>query len=66
MGIESEANRRNFLKAGAGAAALSLVDAGRVLGANDRVRLAICGLRGRGKDHMKRFSEVPGVEIAAV
>jgi predicted dehydrogenase len=38
----------------------------RVLGANDRVRLAICGLRGRGGDHVKRFSAVPGVEIAAV
>ena len=31
-----------------GAATLAL--GGRVLGANDRVRLAICGLRGRGND----------------
>jgi predicted dehydrogenase len=38
----------------------------RVLGANDRVRLAVCGLRGRGMDHVKRFSKVSGVEIAAV
>src|SRR5215469_1878973 len=66
MPIEPEANRRNFLKAGAGAAALSLTDPERVLGANNRVRLAICGLRGRGMDHIKRFSRVPGVEIAAV
>jgi predicted dehydrogenase len=66
MPVEPEANRRNFLKAGAGAAALGLADAARVLGANDRVRLAICGLRGRGMDHIKRFSQVPGVEIAAV
>ena len=48
MATEPEANRRNFLKAGAGAAALGLADAARVLGANDRVRLAVCGLRGRG------------------
>src|SRR5260370_42386119 len=66
MGIESEANRRNFLKAGAGMAALGLMHPERVLGANDRVRIAICGLRGRGGDHIKRFSKVPGVEIAAV
>src|SRR5215472_9731902 len=66
MAIELEANRRNFLKAGAGVAALSLVHPERVLGANDRVRLAICGLRGRGLDHIKRFSQVSGVEIAAV
>src|SRR5579864_1351642 len=66
MGIESEANRRNFLKAGAGLAALGVMHPERVLGANDRVRLAVCGLRGRGMDHIKRFSQVPGVEIAAV
>ncbi len=58
--------RRDFVKTGAGIAALGLAQAGRVLGANDRVRLAICGLRGRGKDHLNGFSKVPGVEIAAV
>src|SRR5258708_40257612 len=66
MGIESETNRRDFVKAGAGIAALGMLRPERVLGANDRVRVAICGLRGRGGDHVKRFSQVPGVEIAAV
>jgi predicted dehydrogenase len=66
MAIELEANRRNFLKAGAGVASLGLMWPNRILGANDRVRLAICGLRGRGFDHIKRFSEVSGVDIAAV
>ena len=65
MANESDANRRNFLK-GASATALGLMQAERILGANDRVRLAVCGLRGRGWDHIRRFSEVPGVEIAAV
>jgi len=61
------ASRRDFLKTGAGVAALSsIVRPERVLGANDRVRLAVCGLRGRGMDHVKRFSKVSGVEIAAV
>ena len=35
------------------------------MGANDRVRVAICGLRGRGNDHLKGFTHVPGTEIAA-
>lgn len=64
--MAAEFDRRDFLKAGAGVAALGLAQSGRVLGANDRVRIAICGLRGRGKDHIKEFSKIPGVEIAAV
>jgi predicted dehydrogenase len=61
-------DRRDFLKtagkaATVGAATLAL--GGRVLGANDRVRHAICGLRGRGNDHLRGFSKVPNVEIAA-
>src|ERR1043166_9960513 len=62
-------DRRNFLKTtgktmAVGAATLAL--GGRVLGANDRVRLAICGLRGRGNDHLKGFANVPGTEIAGM
>ena len=69
MGTASEASRRDFLKTGAGvgvAALAGVVLPERVLGANDRVRLAVCGIRGRGMDHVKRFSKVPGVEITAV
>ena len=39
---------------------------GRILGANDRVRLAVCGLRGRGNDHLKGFANVSGTEIAGM
>ncbi len=61
--------RREFLKSTgraitAGAAALAL--GGKILGANDRVRVAICGVRGRGTDHIKGFPRVPGTEIAAL
>jgi len=38
----------------------------RVFGANDRVRVAICGIRGRGMDHVRGYSKVPNAEIAAV
>src|SRR5215831_4434128 len=62
-------DRRDFLKTTGkaitvGAAALAL--GGKVLGANDRVRLAICGVRGRGNDHLRGFARVPGTEIAAL
>ena len=39
---------------------------GTVLGANDRVRLAVIGLRGRGWEHIQRFALLPNVEIAAL
>jgi predicted dehydrogenase len=61
--------RREFIKTTGkavtvGAAALAL--GGKILGANDRVRVAICGVRGRGGDHIKGFEKVEGVEIAAL
>src|SRR5437016_5068261 len=62
-------DRRDFLKTTgkaitAGAATLAL--GGKVLGANDRVRVAICGVRGRGNDHIKGFARVSNAEIAAL
>lgn len=67
-------SRREFLKAGARAAAVVAVperlrawEAPRgVLGANDRVRVAIVGLRGRGENHIREFGALPNVEIAAL
>jgi predicted dehydrogenase len=65
--------RREFLKSGAEkTAGLALGGAafaarpGRVLGANDRIRLAVCGVRGRGWDHIEGFSALPNVEVAAL
>jgi predicted dehydrogenase len=60
-----ETDRRDFLKAGAVAAA-GLLRPDRAMGANDRVRVAIVGLRGRGFDHIKTYHGIPGVEIAAL
>ena len=66
-----EIDRREFLKSSGkavtvGAATLAL--AGKVLGANDRVRVAVCGVRGRGHDHIRGFHNLAGsnVEIAAL
>ncbi len=74
MSQDSEISRREFLRSsartGAGLAAmngLGLVGASqKALGANARVRLAVCGVRGRGFDHIKGFSKLSNVEIAAI
>ena len=67
-------NRRSFLKSGAAGAAGLAVAGGvsfiarpdRVWGANDRVRVAICGVHGRGMDHVENFSKLKNVQIAAI
>src|SRR5713226_4118356 len=50
----STVSRRNFLRVTGSATAASLLGAAasrNVFGANDRVRVAIVGVRGRGNDH---------------
>ena len=59
----NDRGRRAFLKTGATALATT-ISAKRVLGANDRVRVAVIGLRGRGWDHVKGYQPIPGVELA--
>src|SRR3984893_13581547 len=74
MSSESDESRRDFLKtavkttgaAGVYAGLTFLTRPERVFGANDRVRVAVCGLRNRGKDHLDGFSHVPNVEVAAL
>jgi predicted dehydrogenase len=57
--------RRGFLKASALAAGMaSAASAKKVVGANDRVRIAVVGLNGRGWNHVTGFHSVPGVEVA--
>lgn len=58
--------RRTFLKASVTAVAglATASSTKRVLGANDRIRIAVIGLRGRGWDHVKGYHSIPGVEIA--
>jgi predicted dehydrogenase len=61
----SHLSRRTFLKtAGLGTlASLAPASVGRVLGANDRIRIAIAGLNGRGGEHVKEWLAQKGVEI---
>jgi len=62
----SEPGRRTFLKTTAVAAATvaTASSANKVLGANDRVRVAVIGVRGRGWDHVKGYRPIPNVEIS--
>jgi predicted dehydrogenase len=59
-------DRRDFLKNTASTAAVGLLATSHVLGANDRVRMAVCGVHGRGMDHIKGLSKVSGVELVAL
>ncbi|HPI74258.1 MAG TPA: Gfo/Idh/MocA family oxidoreductase, partial [bacterium] len=37
-----------------------------VFGANERIRVAVLGVNGRGKDHIKGMMNQPGVEVATL
>ena len=60
-------NRRNFIKgtiaAGAAFTISGTKSSGRVLGANDAIRVAVAGLNGRGRSHV---SDLAGIEGARV
>ena len=66
----SRLNRRQFLNhsmvaagIGAGFAIGGTKSSGRVIGANDTVRIGVAGLHGRGGAHVGAFSKMKGVEI---
>jgi len=64
--------RRNFIKQSAGVTlgavtGLSLWGTKQSwAGANDRVRVAVIGIRGMGQNHIKEFSSLENVEVAAI
>jgi predicted dehydrogenase len=62
-------SRRGFLKNTTVSAGASLLltgtrASGQILGANDRVRIAVAGLNGRGQSHLAGWMDQPNVEIA--
>lgn len=63
----TQQHRRHFLKASAGLLAAPAFAANK-RGPNDRIRVAIVGLRGRGRNHITAFHELAAqnVEIAAM
>jgi predicted dehydrogenase len=64
--FDSSITRRGFLKqAAAGTAAFMLYPA-RVLGANDRVRIGMIGVGGRGSELLNQILAVPNVDVVAM
>jgi predicted dehydrogenase len=66
----SRQNRREFLKrsavAGLAATAFAISNtksSGKVLGANDTIRIALAGINGRGKAHIDAFARMKNVQI---
>jgi predicted dehydrogenase len=63
----SENTRRDFIKkAAVGTAAFLAYPTARVLGANQRVRLAIIGVGSRGQELLKQTLELPNAQVVAV
>jgi len=54
-------SRRTFVL-GAGSA-LAVNVAARKVAASDKIRVAVLGVNGRGKDHIKGFQSQPGAEV---
>jgi predicted dehydrogenase len=66
MSVEKTISRRQILKGTAVAGAAGIVGpffSGRVLGANDRVNMAIIGIRGQGGQHINGFGKMSNVHI---
>ena len=65
-------SRRSFIKKSAiGATGITIAGMGMspksyasILGSNDRIRMAVCGVNGRGKSHINAFSGQKNVEVA--
>jgi predicted dehydrogenase len=60
--------RRSFLKRAAGGLGAAVVIAGtkasgNVLGANEKVRLGVAGIHGRGSAHINAFAGMDGVDV---
>ncbi len=66
----SQLTRRTFLQGSLAAAASITIagtkSSGKVLGANDTIRVAVAGLNGRGGAHISGLAGMPGVQIVAL
>jgi len=65
-------DRRSFVKkttlisAGTMVSAPFYAKGGGVVGSNNQVRVAVIGIRSRGRDHYRALSKIPGVTIATL
>lgn len=64
----SRMSRRTFVKQASTGFAASFIIAGtkasgRVLGANEVIRIGVAGIRDRGSSHISAFAKMPGVQV---
>jgi len=69
----SRQTRRTFLKraaatagVGAGFAIAGTKASGKILGANDTIRLGVAGIHGRGGSHISAFAPMDGVDVTCL
>src|SRR5437879_1372313 len=63
----AENTRRNFIKRSAlGSVAMLVYPPSRVLGANDRVRVGMIGVGGRGQELLKQVLALPNAQVVAM
>ncbi len=68
---KKENSRREFIKKAAlGSAGLALgfsaKSYGNILGANDRINIAVLGVNGRGQAHIEGYANIPNVQVTHV
>ena len=62
-----EINRRSFLHSSAGAAMVAgMMTSGKVFGANDRINMAVIGVRGRGGSHTDAWMSSEDSDLVAL
>jgi predicted dehydrogenase len=59
-------SRRDFIRGSVAAGIAALAPFSRVLGANDDIRVAVVGFRGKGAQHIEVFRKLPGVRVVAL
>src|SRR5262245_51245020 len=68
-GTMRKTTRRRFLKQAAAGAAFPLFTiagtkaSGRILGANDTIRVGVAGIHGQGSAHIEQYMVLPGVQV---
>jgi predicted dehydrogenase len=60
-----DTTRRTLIQ-GAAAAAVAHNPMARILGANERINIAVVGAGGRGTGHLQVYSQIPGAKVAAI
>jgi len=70
MEKKEKINRREFIKETAGATAIAMAAPtflpGSAKGANDKIRVAVLGVNGRGRNHIRGYMNLENVEVVTL